>query len=100
MTPWRRSGIFIVNFEHNTHFVLVFLYLTLSMSLPANSYIVIETSGKGSTTNMKKKTIKRKKENKGFLIRSVMNLVWFPTKHNVSKKKTAICDKKTPCKYG
>ena len=64
MTPWRRSGIFIVNFEHDTHFVLVFLYLTLRMSLPANSYIVIETSGKGSATKMKKKTIKKKKEGK------------------------------------
>ena len=27
---WRRSGIFIVNFEHISHFVLVFLLLTLS----------------------------------------------------------------------
>ena len=28
---WCRSGIFIVNFEHNSHRVLVFLLLTLSM---------------------------------------------------------------------
>ena len=27
---WRRSGFFIVNFEHNSHLVLVFLLLTLS----------------------------------------------------------------------
>ena len=27
---WRRSGIFIVNFEHTSHLVLVFLFLTLS----------------------------------------------------------------------
>ena len=27
---WSRSGIFIVNFEHFLHFVLVFLLLTLS----------------------------------------------------------------------
>ena len=26
---WRRSGVFIVNFEHILHFVLVFLLLTL-----------------------------------------------------------------------
>ena len=26
---WRRSGIFIVNFEHILHLVLVFLLLTL-----------------------------------------------------------------------
>ena len=27
---WRRSGLFIVNFEHISHLVLVFLLLTLS----------------------------------------------------------------------
>ena len=27
---WRRSGVFIVNFEHILHFVLVFVLLTLS----------------------------------------------------------------------
>ena len=27
---WRRSGIFIVNFEHISHLILVFLLLTLS----------------------------------------------------------------------
>ena len=31
MAPWRRSGNFIVNFEHISHLVLVFLFLTLSM---------------------------------------------------------------------
>ena len=28
--PWRRSGIFIVNFEHISYLVLVFLLLTLN----------------------------------------------------------------------
>ena len=28
---WRRSGIFIVNSEHISHLVLVFLLLTLNM---------------------------------------------------------------------
>ena len=28
---WRRSGVFIVNFEHISHLVLVFLMLTLNM---------------------------------------------------------------------
>ena len=28
---WRRSGVFIVNFEHILHLVLVFLFLTLNM---------------------------------------------------------------------
>ena len=28
---WRRSGIFIVNFEHISHLVLLFLLLTLNM---------------------------------------------------------------------
>ena len=30
-----RSGVFIVNFEHISHLVLVFLLLTLNMELPA-----------------------------------------------------------------
>ena len=32
---WRRSGIFIVYFEHFSHLVLVFLLLTLSKQMPA-----------------------------------------------------------------
>ena len=32
---WRRSGIFIVNFEHILHLALVFLMLTLSRQMPA-----------------------------------------------------------------
>ena len=32
---WRRSGIFIVNFEHISQLVLVFLLLTLSRQMPA-----------------------------------------------------------------
>ena len=32
---WRRSGISIVNFEYISHFVLVFILLTLNMQLPA-----------------------------------------------------------------
>ena len=27
---WRRSGVFLVNFEHISHLILVFLLLTLS----------------------------------------------------------------------
>ena len=32
---WRRSGVFIVNFEHISHLALVFLLLILNMYLPA-----------------------------------------------------------------
>ena len=32
---WRRSGIFIVNFEHISNLVLVFLLLNLNMQLRA-----------------------------------------------------------------
>ena len=32
---WRRSGVFIVNFEHISHLVLVFLLLILNMLFPA-----------------------------------------------------------------
>ena len=31
---WRRSGVFIVNFEHISHLVLVFLLLTLNLQMP------------------------------------------------------------------
>ena len=34
---WRRSGVFIVNCEHISHFLLVFLLLTLSRLMPAGS---------------------------------------------------------------
>ena len=38
---WRRSGVFIVNFEDISHLVLVFLLLTLNIQLPTEnaSYI-------------------------------------------------------------
>ena len=32
---WRRSCVFMVNFEHISHFVLVFLLLTLSRKILA-----------------------------------------------------------------
>ena len=32
---WRRSGVFIDNFEEISHLVLVLLFLTLSKSMPA-----------------------------------------------------------------
>ena len=38
---WRRSGIFIVNFEHISHLVLVFLLLALNMQLPAGNTVAI-----------------------------------------------------------
>ena len=34
---WHRSGVFIVNFEHISHLVLMFLLLTLNMYLLAGS---------------------------------------------------------------
>ena len=45
----RRSGVFIVNFEHISHLVLVFLLLTLNMQLPAgweHLYILLFTYSK------------------------------------------------------
>ena len=35
----RRSGVFIVNFEHILHFALVFLLLTLNMQLAIASWV-------------------------------------------------------------
>ena len=31
---WRRSGVFIINFEHISYLVIVFLLLTLNMTTP------------------------------------------------------------------
>ena len=36
----RRSGVFIVNFEHFSHLVLVFLLLTLNMWLPTGLFVL------------------------------------------------------------
>ena len=36
-----RSGVFIVNFEHISHLVLVFLLLTLNMQLPAGKLVLV-----------------------------------------------------------
>ena len=39
----RRSGVFIVNFDHISHLVLVFLLLTLNMQLPAGYlYLIVD----------------------------------------------------------
>ena len=37
---WRRSGVFIVNFEHISHLVLVFLLLTFNRKLSAVKELV------------------------------------------------------------
>ena len=39
LTNWRRSGVFIVNFEHITHIVLVFILLTFSRLMPAGKIV-------------------------------------------------------------
>ena len=36
----KMSGVFIVNFEHISHLVLVFLLLPLNMELPAGMHMV------------------------------------------------------------
>ena len=43
---WRRSGVLIVNFEHISHLVLVFLLLTLSnvTMLKATSHFYKKTN--------------------------------------------------------
>ena len=40
---WCRSGVFIVNFEHILHLVLVFLLLTLKRQMPAGYVLTILT---------------------------------------------------------
>ena len=46
---WHRSGMFIVNFVHISHLVLVFLLLTLSKQMPAGkkiNYIQLDYHGR------------------------------------------------------
>ena len=38
---WRRSGVFILNFEHISHLVLVFLLLTLNRQMPIKNFHVL-----------------------------------------------------------
>ena len=38
---WRRSGVFILNFEHIPHLVLVFLLLTLNRQMPIENFHVL-----------------------------------------------------------
>ena len=40
LRQWRRSGVFIVNFQHISHLVPVFLLLTLSKQMPAGNTLV------------------------------------------------------------
>ena len=40
---WRRSGVFIVNFEHISHLTIVFLLLPLSNKFPARKKILQRT---------------------------------------------------------
>ena len=41
LRQWCRSGVFIVNFEHISHFVLVFLLFTLSRQMPDGLEVVL-----------------------------------------------------------
>ena len=45
---WRRSGVFIVNFEHISHLVLVFLLLTLSRQCQLYYIVAITLTTKTS----------------------------------------------------
>ena len=41
---WRRSGVFIVNFVHISHLVLMFLSLTLRRQMPAGYALILANS--------------------------------------------------------
>ena len=38
---WCCSGVFIVNFKHISHFVLMFLLLTLNMQVPTGKWVIL-----------------------------------------------------------
>ena len=39
-STWHHSGVFVFNFEHILHLVLVFLLLTLNMQLPTGVHFL------------------------------------------------------------
>ena len=41
---WRRSGVFIINFEHTSHLFLLFLLLTFSRCMFAGNELLIDCS--------------------------------------------------------
>ena len=43
-SQWHRSSVFIVNFEHTSHLVLVFLLLTLNRLMPAGTLVLTQKS--------------------------------------------------------
>ena len=47
---WRRSGVFIVNFEHISYLVLVFVLFTLNMQLPAGIVLGINCNSQQAFT--------------------------------------------------
>ena len=49
---WHRSGIFMVNFEHISHLVLVFLLLTLIILLPAAQQLNVENNVENVENNI------------------------------------------------
>ena len=51
---WRRSGVFIVNFEHISHFVLVFQLLTLNMQLPTGQNFISSKHSKSTVETLEK----------------------------------------------
>ena len=60
----RRSGVFIVNFEHISHLVLVFLLLTLSKLMPAGNVTEAPTQMKSFETNHQRMQIFHKKDSR------------------------------------
>ena len=49
---WRRSGVFIVNFEHISYLALVFLLLTLNRLMPAGVALVKSCKNKNNKQNL------------------------------------------------
>ena len=61
---WRRSGVFVLNFEFISHFILMFLLLTLNKQLPAGrnetrekSFILLMTTSSKSKLNIFKRSV-------------------------------------------
>ena len=54
-SDWRHSGVFIVNFEHISHFVLVFLLLALNKLMSAGYGLTFPCKGRTVSISVIKK---------------------------------------------
>ena len=85
---WRHSGIFIVNFEHISHLVLVFLLLTLKCNCWLGRNVLYKESSPNFASNIKRSKLINFYFSFGFL------MIWEGVEDNRSAKIRLILEAK------